>query len=1016
MTPTPSAAGPTSAGSHRVPRWLYFVIFTASGFAGLIYESIWSHYLKLFLGHAAYAQSLVLMIFMGGLAVGSWLAARWGVRLRLPVLGYALAELLIGAAAFVFHDTFVGLTDAFRHVVLPAIDVPWFAHTLKWTAAALLMVPQTILLGMTFPLLSAGILRRYPDRPGESLALLYFTNSIGGAIGVLASGFWLIASVGLPGTLQVAGLINVVLALAVVAMLAADRERVVAPRAAQTTGLRSVGGVFLLAAFITGLASFIYEIAWIRMLSLVLGATTHAFELMLSAFVMGLALGGLWIRRHVDNFRDPLAAAAVIQVLMGVVAALSIPIYAQSFDWMAALLGAMSLTDSGYRLFTLASHAIALSVMLPTTFLAGMTLPLFTNILLERGHGESAIGNVYAANTCGAIVGVLFAVHVGLPLLGVRNLVLSGALLDIGLGIALFYFLAARPGWRAVATPAGIGVGVLVVVLATVSLKPETLASGVFRYRRASISEGSDMLFYRDGKTASVAVWEEAPARGGHRVIATNGKPDASVQPYPNRPAAPDELTQVLVGALPLAFHDSPTHAAVIGFGSGTTSRVLLADERLEVLDTIEIEPVMIEGAGYLLPDTARTLADPRARTHIEDAKTFFPMNRRKYDIIVSEPSNPWVSGIAGLFTADFYAQITDHLEADGILVQWIQSYEFTDELYFSVVKALLPHFGDVVLFTAGAPSADSILIARKSAPLGAGNFDRMLATRVGAELRRAGLRTGGDLALRRVLGRRTLSELARSYAVPANSDYAPYVDINAPRARFAESAVSFIEAWLGAPLPALEMLAGAAPNVGEITLAFQFSRATGALAASVLHGRLVRGRPLPESVDLREPLRLALLAVAEAAGSCDAVASDPAYLLAAHEVLSASLPFLAAAQAGELAAAVFPAACDAGAAPPAAGWAALYRAVANRDGAAMAGAGRSVLRDASRLEKRRREYAAAAVLLGELARDRPDVALNAWGRYAEQRVVGPAWSPYVDQLRRVAAGRGRVSAAARSE
>src|SRR5690348_8625034 len=159
----------------------FFVLFTVSGFSGLIYESIWTHYIKLFLGHAAYAQTLVLAIFMGGMAGGAWLAARWSHRWRNPLLSYAIVEAAIGLAAVIFHRIFVAATDASYEIIIPALGSPAAAQAWKWLLSALLILPQSVLLGMTFPLMSGGILRQWPATPGRSLAMLYFSNSIGGA-------------------------------------------------------------------------------------------------------------------------------------------------------------------------------------------------------------------------------------------------------------------------------------------------------------------------------------------------------------------------------------------------------------------------------------------------------------------------------------------------------------------------------------------------------------------------------------------------------------------------------------------------------------------------------------------------------------------------------------------------------------------------------------------------------------------------------------------------------------------
>src|SRR5215831_13695236 len=205
-----------------------FAIFALSGFAGLIYESIWSHYLKLFLGHAGYAQTLVLAIFMGGMAIGSWLAARYSRNWRNLLLGYAVTEASIGVLALVFHEIFVTVTEAAFDNVLPGVGSPAMAAAAKWILGTALILPQSVLLGMTFPLMSGGLIRRYPATPGAALATLYFTNSLGAGIGVLVAGFVMIEHLGLPGTVRAAGALNVAIAV-VVALLARVAARETAP-------------------------------------------------------------------------------------------------------------------------------------------------------------------------------------------------------------------------------------------------------------------------------------------------------------------------------------------------------------------------------------------------------------------------------------------------------------------------------------------------------------------------------------------------------------------------------------------------------------------------------------------------------------------------------------------------------------------------------------------------------------------------------------------------------------------
>src|SRR6185295_10805493 len=425
--------------SQIPPRAAFYALFTASGFAGLIYESIWTHYLKLFLGHAAYAQSLVLIVFMGGMALGAALLGSVSVRLRNPLAGYALVEAAIGALALGFHEIFAAVTDWSYASLLPALGSESLALAAKLAVSCLLILPQSVLLGMTFPLMSAGLVRARPAASGESIAMLYFTNSLGAAVGVLVSGFLLIEWVGLPGTLRSAAGVNLALAGVVWIVSRPARDPAIEP---QFTRAMPAARLLYAVALLTGLASFFYEICWIRMLSLVLGSSTHSFELMLSVFILGLALGGFAVRRRVDATANPERLLGWVQVAMGLAALATLPAYDATFGLMEWLMKGLSRNEAGYLFFNLSGQAVAAFVMLPATFCAGMTLPLITGALLRLGAGESAIGKVYAANTLGAIGGVLLAVHVGLPLLGLKGTLIAGAAIDAVLGLVLLYRFA----------------------------------------------------------------------------------------------------------------------------------------------------------------------------------------------------------------------------------------------------------------------------------------------------------------------------------------------------------------------------------------------------------------------------------------------------------------------------------------------------------------------------------------------------------------------------------------------
>ena len=290
-------------------------LFFLSGAAGLIYESIWTRYLALLVGHSAYAQILVLTIFLGGMAVGSFLVGRYSERLRSPLLWYAIIEAAVGLLGLLFHPTFRAVSAAAYDSIFPALVAsPGAQSAVKWLLAGLLILPQSILLGATFPLISAGILRRWKSRPGSVLSWLYASNSFGAAVGVLLAGFYLVSRFDFPGTLGFAAALNFAAAAVTLVLVGRRKESFAAPvvtpsesvERPELATLAASGSRWLLlgAAFGTAVASFAYEIAWIRMLSLVFGSATHSFELMLSAFILGLALGALAVSTRADRWRD----------------------------------------------------------------------------------------------------------------------------------------------------------------------------------------------------------------------------------------------------------------------------------------------------------------------------------------------------------------------------------------------------------------------------------------------------------------------------------------------------------------------------------------------------------------------------------------------------------------------------------------------------------------------------------------------------------------------------------------
>jgi spermidine synthase len=772
--------------SHSSRKVLFF-LFAISGFAGLIYESVWSHYLKLLLGHAAYAQTLVLVLFMGGMALGAWACSRISAGLRSPLLAYAAVELVLGMFALAFDPIFRTTLGWFLEVAVPALPTASAIEAVKWGLAALLIFPACTLLGATFPLMSAGVLRIDHQSSGNALGWLYFTNSIGAVLGVLTGGFVLIGLVGLPGTLLTAGVCNIFLALCVYFV---NKQLLAAPAAtpqvrpiAQSSGDRGVRAekevrLLLSIAFLTGAASFMYEIGWIRMLSLVLGSATHSFELMLGAFILGLAIGSLWIRNRIDAVTSPLRLLAYVQILMATTALVSLIVYGWSFEWMGAIVRTLAHSETGYYAFIWLSQAICWALMLPVTFFAGMTLPLITVLVLRQSGSESAVGRVYAANTWGAIAGIVVAVNVAMPYLGLRNVVIIGAAIDLILGLWLFSKVRQSVKWPGFALLIGC-TGASVALAATVKFDNNVLSSGV--YRSGHVERAGHTLWHRDGRTASVSVWKNVE---GNRIsIITNGKPDASLS---DSEVSEDDYTQISLATIPLTLMPDAKSVAVIGMGSGRSTHTYLGSTSLRAIHTIEIEPAMVEGARLFGALNARTFSDPRSHIHVEDAKTYFARHSEKFDIIMSEPSNPWVSGVASLFTQEFYKQARGKLSENGIFVQWLQLYEFDDQLLGSVLMALGREFEDYAIYA--LDEGDLLIAAAAQGRLKAPDASVLQAAGIKPLASAVGLKSKEDLAIRFLGAREIIEPFVNGLGAPANSDYFPFLDQHAAKHRFMSS------------------------------------------------------------------------------------------------------------------------------------------------------------------------------------------------------------------------------------
>ena len=766
---------------------VYF-LFALSGFAGLIYEGSWARYLKLFLGHSSYGQVLPLCIYMGGLAIGSFIAGKWVTKTKRPLLGYGIVELFIGIGGIAYHPLYNFLTGIFYDSQFTASLSSRSAEIVKIILATGSTLPIAIAVGMTFPFIAAGLMRK--SGAELSLPMLYFSNSLGSAVGILATSYLLIPEIGNHLTLCVAASINFLLA-AIFSVIGLSTSPIAKENVSENLNCDYVKthhlamppkNLWVWIAALTGLTSFVYEIVWIRLLSLLMGSSSHSFDQMLSAFILGLALGsavsGKWIRK------DSLVILSLAQIFMAFFALCTLYFHKPFWMMMNEANQIFNPTSDGYICWSLFKYALSVLWMVPTSFFAGMTLPLITLILTRAYQSEAPIGKVYGWNTLGSILGSAGGGLLLLPILQLKGALVFAAILDFSIGFILLAVYRKRFRHHVLFYVAAIA---MILPAFFVQFDPHLITSGAFRtYKNLHPDEKIRVI---DGKTATIS-FHESPV---HYYIKTNGKADASLEKDRNAPISSDELTQAATAFMPMAVKTEPYDAAMVGFGSGMGAHYLLADPLLQKLDCVEIEEAMMELARGFYPWNRRGYDDPRIHIFIDDATTFFHTNHSRYDMIISVPSNPWVSGVAGLFANEFYAKMRRYLKPGGLWVQWIQTYEFNDLMFFNILKALDENFPYVSLYKS-TDEPDIIMIASDE-PVYQKGISRFFSDSTLAQEFKSLHRDPEFFGERNFLFTNQMVKNLMEGVSP-NSVFIPLVDSRAEEARFVHSEAHIVEVF----------------------------------------------------------------------------------------------------------------------------------------------------------------------------------------------------------------------------
>jgi len=719
------------------PALLYSFLFFLSGATGLVYELLWVRVLYQSFGSTIQSVTTVVAAYMGGLGLGAWLFGRVADRSRNPAKLYGWLEIAIGVFGIISplvlalaHAIYIGTAGALALGGVASV-------ALRFGLAALVLLIPTTLMGGTLPILTRALMGEDRGLLKPSLGRLYGLNTLGAMTGTALAGFFLIEFVGVRASLWTTAALNLAIGATAIrfgrAQVVADPIPEPSPEPPPTRDPLHTVALILLG--LTAFASLLNEIAWTRVLVMIVGGSTYAFTLVLLVFLLGIGLGSVMVARRSMPRADTAASAALAQGITGVGAAALFLFFGILPSYIIAVFQIPDMSAAA-RL-VLMGVAVGAVVLIPAIGM-GMSFPLLTDLTARSRRARGAdVGAAYALNTAGSILGAVLTGFVFVVILGTQ------ATLRVGLAInALAALTLAGLAARGIAEASAddrrlrvrvlaggiLGMLALVAAISAPGWSTRLIDLGPTIYARQPMDKaarqrflehrGARQLAFREGPNATVSVWEGETGRS----LRVNGKVDASDRG--------DMDTQIMIGLAPLVAHPRAASAFLIGQGTGVTTLVLARAPGMQRVKVVEIEPAVLEMDSLFYSVNDTVLARPNVSAVVDDARSALQLDRTRYDVIVSEPSNPWVAGIATLYTPEFFRIARSRLADDGIFCQWIQLYQLPLPIVAGIVRSLrevFPHvhvwFGgtsDLVVLASGRPiSYDRQWVAQLLGPGG---------------------------------------------------------------------------------------------------------------------------------------------------------------------------------------------------------------------------------------------------------------------------------------------------------
>jgi len=796
--------------------------FLLSGLTGLIYEILWTRMIVKVIGSAPFAVSIILTVFMGGLGLGSFIASRMIDRVEAPqrlLRIYALLELAIGGYGIVLPG-FIIVSKPLYSILYNEL----FNHFLLYNVLTLIgcviffLFPVTCM-GATLPVLCRFYIVQL-GHLGTRAGRLYGLNTIGAAVGSLLCGFWLINLWGVWGTLGFAMILNGL--IGGTCLFASQQVKTwpltqdhfvqgstgVSP--AKSLSNRSIlshssgdalGSLLIFA--ISGFCAMAYEVIWTRLLGLIIGPTTHSFTIVVTTFIVGIALGSLIFGWFADKTKKPLWLLIFTQFGAAFLV-LGISQFLGNNQFFFAKL--IYQFKAQFAQLVIIKAGILFGLMLGPTLCLGSTFPLvgkiYTQSLARVGR---SIGFAYAINTLGAVLGAFCAGFLLIPWFGkeqslslviglqfLTSLVIGGYLLWekktkilrwIPLGVTAFLGLilcSHFPYWNRRLLSVG-----KYHRFEHIGLKLESsgwieslwLGSKIL----AEYESSSELLYYGDGIGGFTTVVKEIDALGTPEYILLNsGKGDAS--------SRGDMPTQTLLAHLPLLFHPNPREIMVLGLASGITAGEAL-HYPIERLDIIEISKQVASASDFFIPWNNQVLSNPRTELIIQDGRAHLELTNRTYDVIISEPSNPWMAGLASLFTKDFFLLAKNRLNEEGIFVQWIHSYQMDWPTFALVGRTFSQVFPHSILVTTFPYSTSNLKAWSDYLMIGFKGKNRLVVSNADKRISYAQQSKNITLLNPRVLYRLVVSEdLQKLFGPgPIHSSNWPHLEFAAPKQMYTD-------------------------------------------------------------------------------------------------------------------------------------------------------------------------------------------------------------------------------------